>query len=101
MSGVIAGSEGSLLSPHGYLDHDAYVNLSPRMYPVFASHREVVYGMFVSYLNRKRELDDYDLADRYVFTGSVQFPDLIIVRTHTIIRSVVKESVTLQKVSHL
>ena len=75
MSGVIAGSEGSLLSPYGYLNRDAYVNLSSRMYPVFASDRETVYGIFRSYLDRKKELDDYDLADRYIFTVSIWFPD--------------------------
>ena len=101
MSGVIAGSEGSPLSPYGYLDRGAYVNLSPRMYPMFASHRELVYGMFILYLNRKRELDDYDAADRYVFAISIQFAELVIDRTHAIIRSVVKESLPLQKISHL
>lgn len=73
MLGVIAGSEGSLLSPDGCLDRDTYVNLSPRMYPVFASHRELVYGMFMLYLKRKRELDDYDSADRYIFLVPIQF----------------------------
>lgn len=37
------------------------------MYPVFAGHRETTYGMFMSYLKRKRELDDYDFADRYTY----------------------------------
>lgn len=68
---MIAGSEGSLLSPNGYMDREVYIDLSPRMYPVFSEHRETIYGVFVSYLKRKRELDDYDSTDRYISAMSV------------------------------
>lgn len=49
----------------GYLDKKAYLALSHRANSTFAAKRELVYGIFQSYAKRKRELGDFDPADRY------------------------------------
>jgi len=72
--GIISGSERAIISPGGYLDRQAYLNLSPRSYPTFADHRDAVYDLFLVYLKRKMELDDTDVANRlvsYVFNSTV------------------------------
>ncbi|TFY57544.1 hypothetical protein EVJ58_g6956 [Rhodofomes roseus] len=62
--GVIKGSEQALSSAKGFLDKDAYFNLSHRTQGTFASQRETIYKLFVAYMKRKRERREYDAADR-------------------------------------
>lgn len=69
-AGVISGSEGAIRTS-GHLDHDAYKNLSSRVQPTFAVCRDAVYELFLSYLKRKQELGDFDIADRLVDSRTV------------------------------
>ena len=65
-AGVIKGSEHALLFENGYLDRQAYLTLSARMYPVFQGHRDKIYSLFECYIKRKRERREYDAPDRLV-----------------------------------
>ncbi|KAI0791850.1 hypothetical protein C8Q75DRAFT_57350 [Abortiporus biennis] len=62
--GVIKGSERTRKSEKGYLDRNEYLDLSQRSQCTFASHREMVYAIFQSYLKLKAERREYDDADR-------------------------------------
>ena len=62
--GVIKGSELALTREEGYLDKQAYYNLSHRTQGTFANQRECIYKLFQAYLKRKKERGDYDAADR-------------------------------------
>ena len=64
-AGVIKGSELALSSEKGFLDKDAYHNLSHRTQGTFANQRETIYKLFVAYMKRKRDRREYDAADRY------------------------------------
>ncbi|PSS06635.1 hypothetical protein PHLCEN_2v3591 [Hermanssonia centrifuga] len=62
--GIIKGSEQTLQSINGFMDRNAYVNLSHRQQGTFASRRDVVYTLFESYLKLKSERRHWDAADR-------------------------------------
>jgi hypothetical protein len=64
--GVIRGSEESLLTEDGYLDRQVYMGLSERQRPAFATRREKIYNLFLSYLKFKGLNGGHDAADRYV-----------------------------------
>ena len=64
--GVISGSEGSLEAEYGYMDRESYEGLSHRTQATFAKQRGPVYSLFQAYIQRKRELEGYDVADRLV-----------------------------------
>ena len=64
--GVISGSEGSLAAENGYMDRESYERLSHRTQATFSRQRGPVYSLFQAYIRRKRELDGYDVADRFV-----------------------------------
>ena len=64
--GVIKGSEISLQSEEGFMDREAYVNLSTRQQGTFAGRREIVYTLFEAYTKRRRERREWDAADRYI-----------------------------------
>lgn len=63
--GVIKGSEQSL--GRGCLDRETYLNLSYRAQSTFADQRDVIYDLFLKYMERKRRRHEYDAADRCVF----------------------------------
>ncbi|KAG2023676.1 hypothetical protein CC2G_001306 [Coprinopsis cinerea AmutBmut pab1-1] len=62
--GVIKGSEQALENEKRYLDKHAYLSLSDRTQYLFSSQRDTIYAIFMKYLQRKRELEDQDPADR-------------------------------------
>ena len=64
--GVISGSEGSLAAENGYMDRESYEKLSHRTQATFARQRGPVYSLFQAYIRHKRELEGYDVADRFV-----------------------------------
>ena len=64
--GIIKGSEQTLEYEDGYIDRKGYLALSHRANSTFAAKRDLIYGIFQSYVKRKRELGDFDPADRYV-----------------------------------
>ena len=59
------GSEEAASTPNGYLDREAYQDLSERRHPTFASKRSTIYSIFEVYQSRKRQRGDFDTADRY------------------------------------
>ncbi|KAF9523644.1 hypothetical protein CPB83DRAFT_681179 [Crepidotus variabilis] len=61
---VIAGSEGAIISPDGYLSREAYRQLSARAQPTFADCRDAIYGLYMAYRKIKHGHGDIDLADR-------------------------------------
>ena len=63
--GIIEGSEQSLGS--GCLDRETYLNLSHRTQSTFANQRDVIYDIFLKYVEQKRRCGHYDAADRYVY----------------------------------
>ena len=67
--GVIRGSEQTLNTINGYLDRVAYQNFSHRLQATFASQRDNIYSLFLSYLKHKQGRGDYDAADRFLFSG--------------------------------
>jgi hypothetical protein len=71
MTGTIKGSEQTLEHDEGYLDQKTYCALSHRANSTFATQRDTVYNLFLSYTKRKRELGDVDAADRLVFPSNV------------------------------
>ncbi|KAJ4470931.1 hypothetical protein J3R30DRAFT_3531939 [Lentinula aciculospora] len=62
--GVIKGSEETLDVPKHFLDRVAYNSISTRSQSTFAENREDLYGLFIAYLAKKKELGDVDGADR-------------------------------------
>ncbi|KAL4254519.1 hypothetical protein ABKN59_003247 [Abortiporus biennis] len=62
--GVIKGSESALQTEKGYLEKDAYMNLSHRSQSTFSRQRETIYTIFQSYVRQKAERREYDAADR-------------------------------------
>ena len=64
--GVIKGSEQALVKDAGkkYLTREEYSTLSARSQATFASRRREIYTLFEAYLKSKRNLGDYDAADR-------------------------------------
>ncbi|RPD59351.1 hypothetical protein L226DRAFT_617323 [Lentinus tigrinus ALCF2SS1-7] len=62
--GVIKGSETTVGTRGGYLDRQAYLALSTRSYPTFASNRAGVYDLFEAYLRLTRKRRERDSADR-------------------------------------
>jgi hypothetical protein len=64
--GVIKGSEQTLDQADGFLDRNAYENLSHRSQATFANQRENIYSLFRSYLKLKRAKRHYDAPDRFV-----------------------------------
>lgn len=74
--GVISGSEGSLVSNDGYMNRNAYEQLSHRTQATFASQRRRVYELFQAYVGRKRTLEGYDVADRCAPSHGCLFPSL-------------------------
>ena len=49
----------------GFLEREAYENLSRRAQHAFVHERDSVYSIFQSYHKMKRKRGDYDAADRY------------------------------------
>ncbi len=66
-TGVIKGSEESILTEKGYLDRDTYVNMSHRRQATFATRRDVIYSLFEAYAKKKQERREWDAADRYIY----------------------------------
>ncbi|KAI0791849.1 hypothetical protein C8Q75DRAFT_57347 [Abortiporus biennis] len=83
--GVIKGNELALKSEKGYLDEATYLDLSERSQCTFASQRETIYAIFLSYLRLKAERREYDDADR----------------THLIIRHLCHSGITGKKLDFI
>lgn len=64
--GVIQGSEGALSQESRFLDKKSYESLSHRAQHTFASHRNTIYAIFLSYLKQKSTSKEHDAADRFV-----------------------------------
>jgi hypothetical protein len=69
--GVIQGSEEALSQDNRFLDKTTYENLSHRTQYVFAVRRDTIYSIFMLYRQQKRKDDEYDAADRYIFSKEV------------------------------
>ena len=94
VSGVIKGSEMAF-HLNGYLDKETYSKLSNRAYPVFAHQRDELYSLFDAYYKLKRESGHYDPADRsprLVLLYYVIFLLSIMVRTYTIVKTLLGSS---------
>ncbi|TBU42439.1 hypothetical protein BD309DRAFT_866302 [Dichomitus squalens] len=63
--GVLKGSEGTIDTPHGNLDREAYLGLSPR-HSTFVSIRNQIYDILQRYNLLKRRRHEYDDADRLI-----------------------------------
>lgn len=64
-TGVIKGSEETLVSGQRFLERAAYVELG-RGYSTFEGRREELYSIFQWYSRRQGQLKHVDIADRYV-----------------------------------
>ncbi|KJA29102.1 hypothetical protein HYPSUDRAFT_32443 [Hypholoma sublateritium FD-334 SS-4] len=64
LMGVIQGSEEALSQESRFLDKKGYESLSHRAQYAFASRRDTIYAIFLSYLKQKRTSEEYDAADR-------------------------------------
>ncbi|KAJ3515657.1 hypothetical protein NLJ89_g1627 [Agrocybe chaxingu] len=62
--GAICGSEQTLHTPNGYLDLQAYQNLSGRTHSTFAEKRVQLHSVFLEVLKKKRQLQDRHAAER-------------------------------------
>lgn len=62
---MIEGSELTVLSSQKCLDANTYESLSERSNPAFSTKRDIIYEIFQLYRKMKREMGEYDAADRY------------------------------------
>lgn len=102
ISGVIQGSEEALSQESRFLDKKGYENLSHRAQYAFASRRDTIYAIFLSYLKQKRTSEEYDAADRCVsdtLLGNVFLNENI--RTHRILNVFQTTGVPGQKIDYL